>query len=70
MKNLKTTTALPPVKPVNQLPKTRQVKNETVHSAYSDRKSKEYHASVVDKMNPTKRPPNDLIVSEMPGLAN
>ncbi len=60
-----------PVKSMNQQPKTKpQAPRETVHSAYSDRKSKEYHATVVDKMNPTKTKPNGLTVSEMPGLAN
>ena len=60
----------PTVKPVSQLPKTRQVATDTVHSAYSDRKSKEYHASTVDNLNPTKTKPNKLTVTSYPGLAN
>ena len=60
----------PTVKPVSQLPKTRQVSTDTVHSAYSDRKSKQYHASMVDNLNPTKTKPNKLTVTSYPGLAN
>ena len=69
----------PTVKSVTQLPQGKQVAKPTVHSAYSERKSREYHESVltqadntrsIQRMNPTKTKPNALTVSELPGLAN
>lgn len=63
----------PTAKPQMQLPKIKQVKHPVVnnsHSAHSERKSKHYHTSIVDKMNPTKTPPNSMTVTELPGLAN
>lgn len=69
----------PTVKPMTQLPKTRQVKQDTVHSAFSESRSKHYHDSVlaqadntaaIKKMNPTKTKPNKLTVTSYPGLAN
>jgi hypothetical protein len=69
----------PTVKPMTQLPKTKQVKKDTVHSAFSDARSRHYHDSVVaqadntrpiKRLNPTKTKPNSLTVSAYPGLAN
>jgi hypothetical protein len=69
----------PTVKPMTQLPKTRQVKNEVVHSAFSDQRSRHYHDSVlaqadntrpIKKLNPTRTRSNRLTVSAYPGLAN
>ena len=63
----------PTVKPMTQLPKTKQVvheREETAHSEHNQRKSNEYHATTVDKMNPTKTKPNKLTVTSYPGLAN
>lgn len=67
----------PTAKPVNQLPKGKQVKREPVavastlpHSEHSQRRSKQYHESVIERMNPTKTKPNSLTVTSYPGLAN
>lgn len=69
----------PTAKPQMQLPRTRQVKNEVVHSAFSDSRSRHYHDTVlaqadntkpIKELNPTKTKPNKLTVSALPGLAN
>ena len=69
----------PTVKPMTQLPKTAQVKKDTVHSAFSESRSRHYHDSVlaqadntapIKKMNPTKTKSNKLTVTSYPGLAN
>ena len=69
----------PTVKSVTQLPKTKQVKQDVVHSAFSESRSRHYHDTVlaqadntrpIKKMNPTKTKPNSLTVSTLPGLAN
>jgi hypothetical protein len=69
----------PTVKPMTQLPKTEQVKKDTVHSAFSESRSRHYHDSVlaqadntkpIKRLNPTKTKPNKLTVTSYPGLAN
>ncbi len=69
----------PTVKPMTQLPKTKQVKNETVHSAFTDQRSRHYHDTVlaqadntrpIKRLNPTKTKPNSMTVTAYPGLAN
>ena len=69
----------PTVKPMTQLPKTAQVKKDTVHSAFTDQRSRHYHDTVlaqadntgpIKKMNPTKTKSNKLTVTSYPGLAN
>jgi hypothetical protein len=67
------------VKPVNQLSKTAKVKKDTVHSAFSESRSRHYHDSVlaqadntapIKRLNPTKTKSNKLTVTSYPGLAN
>jgi hypothetical protein len=69
----------PTVKPMTQLPKTKQVKNETVHSAFTDQRSRHYHDTVlaqadntrpIKRLNPTKTKPNSMTETAYPGLAN
>ena len=69
----------PTVKSMTQLPKTRQAQ-PTVHSEYNARRSEDYHQRVVSRdsarqdpvrrMNPTRTKPNELTVTQLPGLAN
>lgn len=69
----------PTVKSMTQLPKTDTQPKDTVHSAFSDKRSRHYHDTVlaqanntkaIKRMNPTKTKPNSLTVSTLPGLAN
>ena len=69
----------PTVKSVTQLPKTRSPRTETVHSAFSESRSRHYHDTVlaqadntkpIKRLNPSKTKPNSLTVSTLPGLAN
>ena len=69
----------PTVKPMTQLPKTKQTKKDQVHSAFTDQRSRHYHDTVVaqadntrpiKRLNPTKTKPNSMTVTAYPGLAN